>query len=110
MSDHVCVSCCPARVVPVYFRALTAQSPLPLSRSAWCDPSPPVGWTDGNGNNADRCYDTGFACSGNDMGRLDHTGEYYLITFSDTPDELTFSLKDAGLERHLFPGFGHLTR
>ncbi|MCF8238831.1 MAG: hypothetical protein K9I85_11785 [Saprospiraceae bacterium] len=76
---------------------LAAQSPLPLSRSAWCDPSPPVGWTDGNGNNADRCYDTGFACSGNDMGRLDHTGEYYLVTFSDTPDELTFSLKDAGL-------------
>ncbi len=81
----------------VFSWVLAAQSTLPLSRSAWCDPSPPVGWTDGNGNNADRCYDSGFACSGNDMGRLDHTGEYYLIAFSETPDELTFSLKDAGL-------------
>lgn len=74
-----------------------SQAPLPLSRTDWCDPSPPAGWTDGNGNNADRCYDTGFACSGNDMGRLDNTGEYYLVAFQDTPDELTFALKDAGM-------------
>ncbi len=79
-----------------------AQAPLPLSRTNWCDPSPPQGWTDGNGNNADRCYDTGFACSGNDMGRLDVDGEYYLVAFSDIPDQLTFSLKNASMSGSSF--------
>lgn len=77
--------------------AAEAQSPLPLSRTTWCDPSPPSGWTDANGNNTDRCYNTGFACSGNEMGRLDQDGEYYLVAFSDGPDQLTFSLKNASM-------------
>lgn len=31
------------------------------------------------------------------MGRLDVDGEYYLVAFSDLPDQLTFSLKNASM-------------
>ncbi|MBK7345094.1 MAG: hypothetical protein IPJ06_19555 [Saprospiraceae bacterium] len=92
MSHHGCFALHPDRIGYCCLSAARGHSHLfhfPDPRS--CDPSPPSGWTDGNGNNTDRCYNTGFTCS-------EVTGwaawirmvKYYLVAFSDGPDQLTF--------------------
>jgi len=66
------------------------QATLPLSRTAWG--SAPTGWTDNGTNRA-----TSFACSGNNGGSLQATGNYYLVRFDSSPDEVTYSLKTGGI-------------
>jgi hypothetical protein len=71
---------------------LSAQATLPLSRTTWTA-GPPQGWTDfGTGS-----YATSFACSGNNMGQLNSTGDYYRVQFTCSPDQLVFKLKSASM-------------
>lgn len=69
---------------------LKGQATLPLSRTSWG--STPTGWTDsGTGS-----YSSSFACSGNDMGQLNSSGDYYQVYFSSSPDQLNYYLKVTG--------------
>lgn len=66
------------------------QATLPVSRTTWN--STPTGWTDsGTG-----VYTTIFACSGNNGGRLDATGDFYQVFFTGTPDQLSYDMKISG--------------
>ncbi|MCB0517410.1 MAG: hypothetical protein KDD27_00655, partial [Saprospiraceae bacterium] len=69
---------------------LWGQASLPLSRTSW-DAGPPTGWTDNNDTNP--AYTSIFACSGNNGGRLDNSGENYVVQFSSTPNQLTYTIK-----------------
>ena len=73
-------------LAPVLF----GQATIPVSRTAWG--STPTGWTD-NGTGS---YSTSFACSGNDMGQLNSTGDYYQVYFTGTPNVLSYTLKATG--------------
>lgn len=68
------------------------QATLPVSRTTW-NSGAPTGWTD-NGTGS---YTSSFACSGNNAGKMDGTGDYYQVFFSNTPDQLTFKLKSASM-------------
>jgi len=70
------------------------QTSLPLTRTTW-DVGAPLGWTDGNGTTP--AYTTTYACSGSNGGRLDNSGEYYLVYFSSNPNQLTYTLKISGV-------------
>lgn len=69
------------------------QATLPVNRTIW-NAGAPTGWTDGNATTP--AYATTFACSGNNGGRLDNTGEYYQVNFSSSPANLTFVTKATG--------------
>ncbi len=67
------------------------QTALPVSRTVWN--STPSDWIDhGTGS-----YTSSFACSGNNSGKLDGTGDYYQVYFDSSPDELVFKLKKASM-------------
>ena len=67
------------------------QATLPLARATW-NGAAPVGWIDsGTGS-----YTTTFACSGNNGGRLDDSGDYYQVFFDSAPNQLSFSIKISG--------------
>jgi hypothetical protein len=68
------------------------QATLPLSRTTW-DASAPTGWTD-NGTGS---YTTSFACTGNNSGKLDSSGDYYQVHFDSQPGEMIFKLKSASM-------------
>lgn len=74
-----------------------SQATLPLSRTTW-NGGAPAGWTD-NGTGS---YTSSFACSGNNGGRLDGTGDYYQVFFSSAPDQLSFDLKGASFSGGTF--------
>lgn len=75
--------------IVLFYSALSwGQASLPVSRTTW-NTGEPTGWTDsGTGS-----YTSSFACSGNNGGRLDSTGDYYLVNFTGTPSTLTFATK-----------------
>jgi len=67
------------------------QATLPLTRTIWN--STPTGWTDsGTGS-----YTSSFACTGDNSGKMDGSGDYYIVNFNSTPDELVFKLKSASM-------------
>lgn len=63
-----------------------SQATLPLTRTTWN--ATPTGWTD-----TGVTYLTAFACSGNNGGRMDTTGQFYQVNFSSAPTALTFVAK-----------------
>jgi len=73
------------------------QASLPVNRTVW-NAGAPLGWTD-NGTGS---YTSSFACTGNNMGKLDGTGDYYQIYFNGTPNLLTFKLKSASMDASSF--------
>jgi len=63
------------------------QASLPVSRTAWG--STPFGWIDsGTGS-----YLTTFACSGNDGGQLNSTGDFYQVFYNGPASTLSFVTK-----------------
>lgn len=65
------------------------QATIPVSRTAWG--TTPTGWIDfGTGT-----YASSFACSGNDGGQLNSTGDYYQIFYSSGASSLSFVTKSA---------------
>ena len=68
-----------------------AQAELPVNRTNWTGTTP-SGWTD----NGTGVYTTSFACSGDNAGKLDSTGDAYIVEFDSSPDELTYTIKSAG--------------
>lgn len=69
----------------------SAQATLPLSRTDWTG-AQPLGWI-GTGTGS---YTSGFACSGNNGGRMDDTNDRYIVNFNAAPDQLTYVLKISG--------------
>jgi len=68
------------------------QASLPLSRTTW-NASAPAGWTDsGTGS-----YTSSFACTGDNSGKLDDSGDYYQVNFDSQPGEMIFKLKSASM-------------
>ena len=67
------------------------QATLPVTRTTW-NGATPTGWTD-NGTGS---YTSSFACSTNNGGRLDGTGDYYEVFFTGTPNTLSYDLKISG--------------
>lgn len=68
-----------------------SQTTLPLSRTTW-NSGAPIGWTDsGTGS-----YTSSFACSTNNGGKLDGTGDFYEVFFNTTPDQLSYTVKISG--------------
>jgi len=79
----------------MFFFSLVAfsQTALPVSRTTWSTGTP-LGWTDsGTG-----VYTTLFACTTNDMGQLNSTGDFYQVFFSGIPNQLSFKLKSATMD------------
>jgi hypothetical protein len=68
------------------------QATLPLSRTTW-NTAAPTGWTD-NGTGS---YTSLFACTGDNSGKLDSSGDYYQVNFDASPGELIFKLKSASM-------------
>ncbi|GAB4253656.1 MAG: hypothetical protein Kow0079_09420 [Vicingaceae bacterium] len=68
------------------------QATLPLSRTTW-DAGTPLGWTD-NGTGS---YTSSFACSTNNMGQLNSTGDSYTVFFTGIPNQVSFVLKSASM-------------
>lgn len=66
---------------------ISAQATLPVNRTAWG--TTPTGWTDSGTD----FYNSTFACSGNDMGKMDTNGDYYQVFFNSSPNVLTYYLK-----------------
>ncbi len=67
------------------------QATLPLTRTTWSTGAP-TGWTD-NGTGS---YTTSFACSTNNGGKLDGTGDYYEVFFMGVPNTLSYDIKISG--------------
>ena len=67
------------------------QATLPISRTTW-NAGSPTGWT----NTGAGSYTSSFACSTNNGGRLDASGDFYQVFFNTAPDQLTYDLKLSG--------------
>ena len=67
------------------------QATLPISRTPW-NAGSPTGWT----NTGAGSYTSSFACSTNNGGRLDASGDFYQVFFNTAPDQLTYDLKLSG--------------
>jgi len=71
-----------------------SQATLPLSRTTW-NAGNPTGWTSsGTGS-----YTSSFACTGNNMGRLDSDNDYYEVHFTVADGDailVEYTLKGAG--------------
>ncbi len=66
-----------------------SQATLPVTRTTWN--ATPTGWTD-----TGVTYLTAFACSGNNGGRMDTSGQFYQVNFNSAPTALTFVAKPTG--------------
>lgn len=71
----------------LFFNGAWGQAVLPVERTIWN--STPAGWSD----NAGGSYTTSFACSGNNGGRFDTTGDNYIVNIDSAPDKLSFDFK-----------------
>ncbi|MCF8244042.1 MAG: T9SS type A sorting domain-containing protein [Saprospiraceae bacterium] len=79
-------------LVGIGWQAAFGQATLPVNRTNWNPASTPTGWTDsGTGY-----YNSSFACSGDDMGKLDTDGDYYRVYFGSAPGQLSYYLKATG--------------
>ena len=74
------------------FSALSwGQTTLPVNRTVW-NAGAPLGWTDsGTGS-----YISIFACSGNNGGQFNSSGDYYQVFFTGIPDQLSYTIKISG--------------
>ena len=64
-----------------------AQTTLPVSRTSWA--TTPSGWTD----SPLQSYLTTFACTRNDGGKFQTTGDNNIVFFNSSPNQLTFTVK-----------------
>jgi len=71
----------------LFFNGAWAQAVLPVQRTIWN--STPTGWID----NAGGSYTTNFACSGNNGGKFDTSGDNYVVSIDSAPDKLSFDFK-----------------
>lgn len=71
---------------------LYSQATLPTSRTVW-NGGEPTGWM----NTGCTARTTSFACSGNNARTFDDNNDRTAVSFSNTPDNLTFKLKKASM-------------